>query len=91
MISLCLVGQRHLCLPGLLPPLFTFFKKLKLKFIQAHLGDMTVWVPDHHNKASIAIKPVIIFLLVKGLAFNLLKTQHLQNSTKQNIKRKKIR
>lgn len=50
---------------------------------------MMVWVLDHHNKASIAIKPVIIFLLVKGLAFNLLKTHHLQNSTKQNTKRKK--
>lgn len=27
-------------------------------------------VPDHHNKASIAVKKVIIFFLVKGLAFN---------------------
>lgn len=39
--------------------------------IQADLRDTAGSVPDHHIKASMAIKPIIIFLLVEGLAFNL--------------------
>lgn len=38
---------------------------------QAYLRDVVASVPDHHNKASIAIKIVIIFSLAEGLAFNL--------------------
>lgn len=47
------------------------------------------WVLDHSNKASIAIKPVVIFLLVEGLAFhNLEKVQHLRSAIKPDtIKR----
>lgn len=28
-------------------------------------------VPEHHNKASIATKRVVVFLLVDGLAYDL--------------------
>lgn len=41
------------------------------KDIQAHLGANAGSVPDHCNKASITIKPVVIFLLVEGFASNL--------------------
>lgn len=39
--------------------------------IQAHLSDIAGSVTDHCNKVGIAINRVVIFLLVKGLAFNL--------------------
>ncbi|KAM5225182.1 RNA-binding protein 4 isoform 5-T8 [Hipposideros larvatus] len=48
--------------------------------VQAYLGDIAGSVPDHCNKASIAIKRVKArrnLLVVEGLAFNLKKTQHL--------------
>lgn len=38
---------------------------------QAYFGDITGSFPQHSNKASFAIKPAVIFLLVAGLAFNL--------------------
>lgn len=41
-----------------------------LLFVQAYLRDIMGSVSDH-NKASISVKRVIIFLLVEGLAFNL--------------------
>lgn len=39
--------------------------------VQASLRDIVGVVPDHHNKASVTIKRVFIFLLVEGLFFNL--------------------
>lgn len=39
--------------------------------VQAYLKDIAGSVPDHHNKMNIAVKQILIFLLVKALAFNL--------------------
>lgn len=44
--------------------------------LQAHLRDVEGSVPDLYNKASFAIKRVIIFLLVEGLAFGLKKNKN---------------
>lgn len=41
--------------------------------VQAQLGDAVGSVPNHHNKARITIKRVVITVLVEGLAFDLLK------------------
>lgn len=38
--------------------------------VQAYLKDIVGLVPDHHNKTNIAVKQIVIFLLVEGLAFN---------------------
>lgn len=35
------------------------------------LGDIAGSLPDHHNKAGISIKQVIILVLVESLVFNL--------------------
>lgn len=37
--------------------------------IQVHLKGPAGSVPNDHHKASIAIKPIAIFMLVEGLAF----------------------
>lgn len=39
--------------------------------MQAYLGDIAGWAPDHRNKASLATKRVVMFWLVGGLAFSL--------------------
>lgn len=39
--------------------------------VQAYLKDIAGSVPNHHNKMNIAIKQILIFLLMKALAFNL--------------------
>lgn len=44
--------------------------------IQAGLGNPAGSVPDHRNKAGVAVKGVVVFLLGKGLAFNVYRTQH---------------
>lgn len=41
--------------------------------IQAHLRDVAGLVPDHHDGASVATEPVVIFVLVEGLVFSLQK------------------
>lgn len=41
------------------------------KTLQAQCGDTASFVPDHRDKASITIKPGVIFLLMEGFAFNL--------------------
>lgn len=41
--------------------LYVEFREL---IVQAYLGNIAGLVPEHHNKASITIKRVIIFLLV---------------------------
>ena len=41
--------------------------------IDAYLGDTTGLVSDHRNKASIAVKHVLLFLLIEDLAFSLQK------------------
>ena len=51
--------------------------------VQVRLRGIVGLVPDHHNKASITIKPIAIFLLMEGLALNLWKTQFV-NSNKAN-------
>lgn len=51
--------------------------------IQAHLRDTEGLILDHRNTVSIAIKPVIIFSLVEGLAFHLWKT-HLWRAIEQS-------
>lgn len=55
--------------------------------MQASLGDMVSSGPDHHNKVGIAIKQVLIFSLVEGLAFTLCKMPTLVkcNEGKCNI------
>lgn len=45
-------------------------EKQYAKDIQAHLGPNAGSVSDHRNKASITIKPVVVFLLVEGFASN---------------------
>lgn len=42
-----------------------------IKRIQADLRNTAGLVPDHHHKASIMRKQIVIFLLVKSLTFNL--------------------
>lgn len=39
--------------------------------VQTYFKDIAGSVPDHHNKMNTAIKQILIFLLVKALAFNL--------------------
>lgn len=34
-------------------------------------GEVVGWVPDQHNRMSTAMKGVVYYLLVDGLAFNL--------------------
>lgn len=56
------------------PGPLTFMKKKgrwDVIIIQVHLGDISGLVPDHHNKVTLKIKRVIIFLLRVGLAFDL--------------------
>lgn len=44
--------------------------------------------PDHRNKASIIIKRVIYFLLVKGFAFNLKKKKKKKEKIATSVKSK---
>lgn len=37
--------------------------------LKANLRDTAALVPDHRNRVSVAIKRVVVFLLVEGLAF----------------------
>lgn len=54
----------------------TYFK---LCIVQVYLRDTAGSVPDHHNK------PVVIFLLVEELVFNLLETTYVKlNQVKHN-------
>lgn len=39
--------------------------------LQAYFGDTTGSAPDHHNKASMVMKQVVILLLVEGTDFSL--------------------
>lgn len=59
--------------------------------IQPYLGDDTTGsVPDHHNKAGIAIKQVIIFILVgrSCLQFVKKKKKRGKNAIKPSAKNK---
>lgn len=47
------------------------FRVLQGNSIQTYLEAIADLVPDHRNKASIAIKQAVIFLQAEGLDFNL--------------------
>lgn len=55
------------------------------KFLEPVLQDIASSVPDHCNKVGVSMKGVVIFLLVKGLALNLWKMQHLGSTIKQSM------
>lgn len=40
-------------------------------YMQTYLGEIVGLVPEHHNKASIAVWQVVIILLVEDLALDL--------------------
>lgn len=56
-----------------LSKIFVMYAEIHLTVLQAYLGEISGLASDHCNKASIAIKQVVIFLGVEDLAFNLLK------------------
>lgn len=59
-----------LCASPLLSIVFSFPPKLPNGGTQAYLRGIAGSVPEHRNKASIAIKLVVIFLLMEALAFS---------------------